>query len=217
MSISLCITSYSQDYSLVYGLLEEFKKQILPPSEIIFYCSDVISVEMPKFLSIKSCNIPIHTIYSSKRTNQATARNISAKISSSEYVMFFDVDDIPHPMKIKITTDILNKTQADFMLHNYHEINESSNIFEQIPLDVDLYPLNEIDKNSTNVVCGDHYIHHAHISVKRSIFEKINFNESMEYYRREDGKFCQDLIINGYSGVYCPIKLVNYTPSYLRK
>ena len=217
MSISLCITSYNKDYSLVYGLLEEFQKQVSPPSEIIFYCSGITNVEMPKFLSIRSYTIPIHTIYSSKRTNQATARNICAKIADSDYVMFFDVDDIPHPMKINITTDVLNKTQADFMLHNYHEINESSNLFEEIPSNIDLYPLNEIDKNSTNVVCGDHYIHHAHIAVKRSIFGKINFNESMEYYRKEDGKFCQDLITNGYSGVYCPIKLVNYTPSYLRK
>ena len=41
-------------------------------------------------------------------------------------------------------------------------------------------------------------------------FKKIQFKESNEYNRREDGKFCQELIIGGYSGLYCPIKLINY-------
>ena len=46
MSISLCITSYDQDYSLVYNLLEELQKQETPPSEIIFYCSGIQSSEV---------------------------------------------------------------------------------------------------------------------------------------------------------------------------
>ena len=103
MSISLCITSYDQDYSLVYNLLEEFQKQEMSPSEIVFYCSGIQIIDMPNALSIKGNQVPILTVFSSRRTNAATARNICSKIAGSEYIMFFDVDDIPHPMKIRIT------------------------------------------------------------------------------------------------------------------
>jgi glycosyltransferase involved in cell wall biosynthesis len=211
MSISLCITSYNKDYSLIYSLLDEFKKQTFPPKEIIFYCSGVDGVNVPNSIFINSNEIPIYTVFSLKRTNQAMARNICSSVASSNYIMFFDVDDIPHPMKLEITSNILNKTtNIDFLLHNYNQMHHRSNSFENIEQDLDCYPINEIDKNSTNVICGDHYIHHAHITVKKSVFEKIKFNESTDYYRREDGKFCQDLVLNGYSGIYYPAKLVNY-------
>lgn len=214
MSISLCITSYDQDYSLVYNLLEELQKQETPPSEIIFYCSGIQSseviIDIPNILHINEHQVAIFSIFIPKRTNQAIARNICSKIASSEYVMFFDVDDIPHPMKIRITEDIIKRTNIDFIVHNYHQTNRSSNIFDDIPISFDTYPVTEIDKNSTNIICEDYPIHHSHISVKREIFKKIQFKESNEYNRREDGKFCQELIIGGYSGLYCPIKLINY-------
>ena len=212
MSISLCITSYDQDYSLVYNLLEEFQKQEMSPSEIVFYCSGIQIIDMPNALSIKGNQVPILTVFSSRRTNAATARNICSKIAGSEYIMFFDVDDIPHPMKIHITENIIKRTNVDFIVHNYHQINHSSNFFDDAPTDFETYPITEIDKNSTNIICGDYPIHHSHITVKREIFKKITFNESDQYCIRggEDGKFCQDLVTNGYSGLYCPIKLINY-------
>lgn len=210
MSISLCITSYNEDYSLIYNLLEEVQKQEALPAEIIFYCSGMQSVDISNVLAIKGQLVPIRTVFSSKKTNQATARNICSKIASSEYVMFFDVDDIPHPMKIYITRDVIRRTNIDFFVHDYHQVKHSNNFFEDLPKNFKTFPITEIDKGSTNIKCGDFPIHHSHVTVKKKVFEKIEFNETDQYYRREDGKFLQDLVISGYSGLYCPIKLVNY-------
>jgi len=40
--------------------------------------------------------------------------------------------------------------------------------------------------------------------------ETINFNETPEYYRSEDGKFCQDLFDAGVKIYYLNQKLVYY-------
>jgi hypothetical protein len=210
MSISVCITSYDQDYTLIYSLLDEFKKQTVPPKEIIFYCSGINEINIPNSIIINNKEIPIYTIVSLKRTTQAIARNVCSSVASSDYIMFFDVDDIPNPIKIEITNNIIQKTNCNFLLHNYKLYNFRSNYFQESNMVDDTYTIDEIDKNSTNVICGSYPIHHSHITIKKSIFQKIKFNESLEYYRKEDGKFCQDLILNGYTGVYSPIPLVNY-------
>jgi hypothetical protein len=213
MTISLCIISYDKDYHLIYDLLEEFKKQTIPPSEIIFYCSGIEFVKnIPDYINISSQKIPIYTIFSKKRTNQAKARNICSKTAFADYIMFFDIDDIPHPMKIEITEQILlNNKNTKFLLHNYNQVSSKQYVSHDIiGDDVEIYPIDTIDEKSTNVVCGNHPIHHAHITIDYEIASNLFFNESMEFYRKEDSKFCQDLVINRYDGLYCPLKLVNY-------
>ena len=54
-------------------------------------------------------------------------------------------------------------------------------------------------------------IHHAHVAVKKGFLETIRFNESPEYYRVEDGKFCQDLLDAGVNIYYLNQPLVYYT------
>jgi cellulose synthase/poly-beta-1,6-N-acetylglucosamine synthase-like glycosyltransferase len=213
MSLSLCITAYDQDYKLIYNLLTEFAKQTKAPSEIVFYCSGKKFVEdIPSDIKINNVSVPIITIFNSKRTNQARARNICSKVAIADYVMFFDVDDIPHPMKIELAEKILlQNKEFKFFLHNYNQTQNYINLInDEIPQSMQLFPITEIDKNSTNVLCGNYPIHHAHITVEYQVLQKISFNESLSYYRKEDGKFCQDLILNGYQGLYCPHKLVHY-------
>lgn len=213
MSLSLCITAYDQDYKLIYNLLKEFTKQTKAPSEIVFYCSGKNFIDnIPSHIRINNANVPIITVFSSKRTNQARARNICSKIAFADYVMFFDIDDIPHPMKIELSEDILsNNKEHKFFVHNYNQTKNYDNLInDNIPDEIQLFPVTEIDKNSTNILCGDYPIHHAHITVDYEVLQKNYFNESMLYYRKEDGKFCQDLILKGHSGIYCPSKLVHY-------
>lgn len=216
-NISLCIISYDKDYTLIFNLLEEFQKQTLAPKEIIFYCSGVDCVStMPEFITINHIDVPIYTIFNKQRTNQAKARNIVSSMTNGEYVMFFDVDDLPNPSKIEITQKILSDhPDTDFVLHNYHQIivslGQKSNISEPIKFEkLDLFPIDQIDPLSTNVVCKNYHIHHAHVTVRKSILDKIKFNDNIEYYRKEDGKFCQDLVKNNYKGLYCPLELVDY-------
>lgn len=212
MKTSFCITSYDKDFYLLFDLLETLKQQTAAPDEIIIYISGIPELDLPNQISINKYVIPIYTIFSHKRTIQSIARNICAKIASHDIIIFFDVDDEPHPQKIEITHQLFDRYNPDFLLHNYIP----SHIRKQpsfTPIDnqnIIIHTNLTINTKNTNVNCFDMPIHHAHIAVKKEVFDKVSFNETIELYRREDGKFCQDLIANKYKGIYCEKQLVRY-------
>lgn len=212
MKLSFCITSFDQDCYLIPSLLDILASQSMAPHEIVIYVSGVSKLELPKQLTIGSQTIPVYTIYSYKRTMQSIARNICSKVASGDIVIFFDVDDEPHPQKIEITHLLFNTYNIDFVLHSY----VSSYIRKQPKFS--LIDINSIetktnlvcDNHSTNLVCDNMPIHHAHIAVNKRVFDTVSFNEKPQFYRQEDGKFCQDLLRNHYKGIYCPKPLVRY-------
>lgn len=210
MTFSLCITCYDLDFYLLDGLLEQFKNQTDTPDEIIISSSGIKNHSLKKYknLQINDKNIPIKIANQEQRCVQSVARNAGASMSESDYIMFFDVDDIPHPQKIEFCKHHIQG--YDFLLHNY-QINNPK--FENIkPSNIDTYHNFNIDPTCTNLIINKNLpIHHAHITVKALIFEALKFDESEFYYRKEDGKFCQDLVRNEYRGIFLNIPLVSYT------
>jgi glycosyltransferase involved in cell wall biosynthesis len=212
-TISLCITAFDQDYNLIPYLLEQFKEQTVAPTEIILYISGINSLDLPNKLSIKNTDIPINTIFSSKRTIQSIARNVCSSIASQDIVIFFDVDDLPHPQKIEATKHIFNKYNPDFLVHSYiQSYNRELTNFTNININnINIKTNLALNNKNTNLMCEDLPIHHAHIAVKKTVFSNVRFNESPKFYRTEDGKFCQDLLLNNYNGAYYTEPLVQYT------
>jgi glycosyltransferase involved in cell wall biosynthesis len=209
-NISLCITTYDRDIKLLEPLLNKLSEQTAAPFEIIVYTSGFDGLRLSSSISICGEKVPMYSIDSSKRTMQSIARNVCASIASGDIIMFFDVDDYPHHQKVEITKHIFNKYSPDFFLHNYSEsrvVLDSNIDLSSLTVEPNL----SINPNNTNIVCANHNIHHAHISVKKSIFDKVKYNESPLFYRKEDGKFCQDLLKNNYRGLYSPEILVEYT------
>lgn len=206
-NITVCITTYIKDLHLLNPLLDKFKDQTYCPHEILVYASGASKIDSPPQIKIYNSNIPVSTVCSSKRTMQSIARNICASIASGNILLFFDVDDIPHNQKLEITKYMFDKYNPDFFLHNYTNKVDNQVINKN---NIEVKQNIEINTNNTNLHCDGFPIHHAHIAVKKSVFDKVRFNESLSYYRKEDGKFCQDLISNNYCGIYTPLKLVEY-------
>lgn len=212
MKISFCITAYDQDCYLLSNLLDMLVSQTASPDEIIIYISGISKLDLPKRIFINTKSVPIYAFYSLKRTMQSVARNICSKIASGDILIFFDVDDEPHPQKIEITQLLFNRQHAEFLLHNYipspirNQPKFSTIDQNSIEARTDLIA----DNQSTNLICGNMPIHHAHIAVKRKVFDTVSFNEDPRFYRKEDGKFCQDLLLYNYKGIYCPETLVRY-------
>lgn len=211
-SLSLCITCCDLDFHLLENLLNHFNHQSLKPNEIIISCSGLNDTFFLKMMNtyknilngidLKYYNNPIRHI-------QSIARNIAAKISNFENLIFFDVDDIPHPDKLKITTDVIDNFKLDAVLHNYCNNKcdfPSKNYFNVFTKFIK-------NPKNTNLIVFENEdlpIHHSHILCKKYIFEKIKFNESIEFYRKEDGKFCQDILDNSYKIGYIDLPLVIY-------
>ena len=52
--------------------------------------------------------------------------------------------------------------------------------------------------------------HHAHISLRKEIFQKIKYNENQEFLYREDSIYVKDLVNNGNKISYISNKLSQY-------
>ena len=213
MKLSFCITCYDGDYILLERLLLALQKQTVAPDELIVYSSgfdDEIFLKT-EHIKIAGKNIEIKYINSLERTIQSIARNVCASFASGNIIIFFDVDDIPHFQKIEITKNLFNQHDPDFIVHSYSVKGIDDSFIDQsksiIKKDLVFSPCN------TNIYSKsyDSMVHHAHIAVKKKCFEKVKFNESYDFYRKEDGKFCQDLLTNKFKGLYIDEKLVFYT------
>ena len=213
MKLSFCITCYNGDYFLLDRLFDVLKNQTQAPDELIVYSSgfDDELYFKTKYLDIADKKIYITYINSKQRTIQSIARNICASVASGDIIVFFDIDDIPHFQKIEITKNLFSIHSPDFVVHSYSTVNLINN-----PIDISKSLIKTdlaIDQSCTNIYSKSYeaLVHHAHIAVKRKCFQKVKFNESFEFYRKEDGKFCQDLISNNFNGLYIDEKLVFYT------
>ena len=213
MNLSFCITCYDGDYTLLDRLFINLQKQSVAPDELIVYSSGIDDELYFKteYLEIAGKKIAIKYVNSLQRTIQSIARNICAHFASGDVVLFFDVDDLAHFQKIEITKKLFNTHNPDFIVHSYSTINTED---RAIDLSKSIIKKDLVfNSSNTNIYSKsyDSMVHHAHIAVKRKCFEKVKFNESYEFYRKEDGKFCQDLLINNFEGLYIDEKLVFYT------
>lgn len=211
-TLCLCITCYDLDFYLLDGLLEQFKKQTVAPDEIVISSSGISDESLDKYKNVKINQeiINLKITNNRKRHVQSVARNAGASICESEYIMFFDVDDIPHPQKIEFCKYYIQG--YDFLLHNYQINNSKFETFK--PLNICTYHNFRINPHCTNLMIDNNFaICHGHLTVKSKIFESLKYQQ-LSFGRKEigeDGKFCQDLVSNGYNGIFLNIPLISYS------
>ena len=196
MKLSLCITFYDQDVHLLPSLLKEFERQTVKADEIIIVGNGLY----------ENVNFDKAVLFE-KRQMQSISRNDGIKVFTGDAIMFFDVDDIPHPQKIEITKKAL-ENNIDAFVHNYNILNNKFETYLDDGL-IDGFFTNS-NENTNIIHTSGLPVHHSHIAVKRYCLDKVRFNESISFYRCEDGKFCQDLISNNFEIGYSSHKLVNY-------
>ena len=142
--------------------------------------------------------------------------------------MNLDCDDFSHCRKVEIMYYIIqNNPGIDLICHNYILDNVPCSKTLNFNIDINnLKTYNDVEKykvdtqnmlinkpTCTNIVIENKWIHHAHI-----VFNKdagIRFNETKEYFKREDGKLCQEFLFNDKIILYLDEKLTLYKPNEL--
>mgnify|MGYP003657740285 CR=1 FL=1 len=211
-TLSLCITCCDLDFHLVDGLLTEFKKQSEAPDEIIISSSGLSETRLQKntFININNRQVPVINENKAHREVQAKARNRGGSRSSKDLVMFFDVDDTPHPQKIEVTKQIFEENEVDALIHDYCFVRNFTPIN-----DFSLFFDFEKNPTCTNVEIknenSSHKIHHSHLTCTSELFKNIKFMEDFSFYRKEDGKFCQDIIDSNFKLCFVDKELVYYS------
>lgn len=208
MTISICITCWHKDFRFLNRATKALAQQTVLPDQFIISSSTLLPEQIasiPKFIA----DVPVSTINSTLPLYAGGARNQVIHKNTSDIIVFFDIDDIPHPQKVEITKDCFNSKSVDAFVHNFSRGNP---------------PFNTINKYEyTDIIDtmgiylkppgrGAAEVHHGHIAIKRDVLDTASYNEKQR--RGQDSVFASQLVRKyKYKVRYSPEKLINYIPS----
>jgi hypothetical protein len=132
--------------------------------------------------------------------NGAQNRNIAARKLNTDIISFFDVDDIPHIKRISYIKHAFNNGSSvcvhnylkssdrnfDFPVSNIGQLDYHHKTINSKSVDC-LYPICVSSKQ--NYACG-------HISIRRDIFKKFQFDESKQFRNETDARYATRLVEN---------------------
>ena len=196
-SVSLIITAYPPHFKYLGGLIKNIENGIVQPDEIIISASETSEAKLSQFIQKNKLNIRI--IPTELKQNASQNRNRAIKVANSDYIMIADGDDLVHNRKLEICVKIFKQNpNIQLLLHNYDIFStdwesDKKLIFNENDSKSQIKQIHEKEPNHTNLI-GEFPLHHAHVMFKRSIWPTIQYNEDVRYARREDGKFCQDIL-----------------------
>jgi glycosyltransferase involved in cell wall biosynthesis len=165
----------------------------------------------------------LKVVVTNEQKNAAQNRNIATRNCDTDIISYIDADDEMHPQRLEIIKCIMEETNADVAFHNFIKPDETS--LEWKPITDIRMVVNHVFK--TNYSEGvDVYgyppfsIHHSQTSIRRYIFDRVQYNEGRESERNpgqincegnEDSRFCADiLLIPNIQTVYVYEKLTRY-------
>jgi len=208
--IGVAIPCYVNHFNLLPSLIENISKSTLRPDHIAVSCS---SWTHDNRTDTVYDGIPVSIQYSTKRLNQAANRNIAGSMLNTQLISFIDADDLMHPSRLEYVVRAFQSGPYHAIYHNYsHEPNTSySNPFESEDYKLVSEPIISNPNTVGILVQNSEYpIHHAHVTVRRDVFNRFKFDERWEVYRMEDSLYGKTLVENGVSVGYLANKLTRY-------
>jgi GT2 family glycosyltransferase len=217
MKIGVAIPCYYGHIQRLYDLLESIEKQTVLPDKVVVSSSSTSELKCDKIYSF-----PLEVIITENKQNASKNRNIAAsKLTDMDYITFIDADDIMHPQRIEFLLIGFQRYDSDIILHNYFEPTTGNieDFFENIK-EINIRNHTLIQSWSGCITHINNYsdivdkIHHSQVTVKREIFEQIQFPEEEEFNRKEDCIFCYRVFsLPNIKHAYIKNELSYYNPS----
>jgi len=207
-SIGIAIPCYRPHLAVLPRLLDSISKQSFLPKEVVVSCSSTKDSD-PK-PTFPEYPFEFKILYHSGRKNAAENRNIAADILTTDYIGFFDADDIMVPRRLEIIQGAIAEG-ADFIAHSY-----SQNTRDLLrPITSISTAINVLVQNkSVSGLTGPRgSIHHSQPTVHRRIFQQCRQPEESSCERSEDSVFCYNAIVFSHKNAYIPAALSIYLPA----
>jgi len=223
MKIGVGIPAYSGHIGPLFNLLDSIQNQTILPDKVVVSCSSTKKSDFDIYTEKLKCyTFFLQIITNEEKMCTAQNRNIAASnLSDVDYITFIDADDIMHPQRIEILLNVFKDHDSDIVLHNYSEFtNHDNNIFKKIESNNINARINSLEQcysgciRHKNFISDNDKIHHGHVSIKQTIFNKIRFPEEPEFYRKEDCVFCHRVFsLSNVKNSYIVDELSYYKPS----
>ena len=197
-NVSLCIPCIPRDKEKLLRLMESVNIQINKPMEVIIslsgekYTNDSFKNKLEKIATV-----PVIIIYNSDLKNASENRNIASNYANGDIISYFDADDIMNKNRIKRIVELFKKYDCNAVLHSFEstlDINKNSKYEIRIYDGKYMYNLSKEINTPFLHIDNEHLICHGHVSIKKSVFDNIQFDTSEQYKRSEDSKFVRDIL-----------------------
>lgn len=209
MTIGIAIPTFSGHLFHLKKLLTRISESSVLPNQVSVSISsledDIVLDEYPFELIVTK---------TSERKNPCENRNIAASKLTTDIISFIDGDDIPHVKRIEYLLEAFNMG-AHAIVHNYNQDSNSDSEWYNSNLEPVNYLHEYVDtifdhcafaQNSTN-----HQDYHcAHITVKKEIFDRFQYDELIGWVVGEDAEYTRRLVNNDIKISYVFNKLSQY-------
>ena len=128
-------------------------------------------------------------------------------------ITFFDADDVMHPQRIEFIEQAF-WGGADIVLHNFEIAKNQFALYDSC--NISYNSLRQCESGCIrHTIWNSHdLIHHAQVSIKREIFEQVQFDEGPSGIGKEDCMFCWSAFAcPNVTNAYISNKLSLYVPS----
>lgn len=169
--------------------LDSIERQTVKPSYAIVVCSSSKDEDIPE--GYKEYSFPLGIVTREDERNQAENRNQGSAMIGTDFISFFDADDVMHPQRLEIVRKSI--ANADILLHGFQV---DAPIFSHIQTPTVF--ANQLIRGPTGCAVftpnWNAPIHHSQVTVRATVMENVRFREEPEFKRREDSLFCGDVL-----------------------
>lgn len=207
MKISVVIPCYIGHVNELLRLLSSLESQTRLPDEVVISCSST-----KEFIELREYKFPVKLYIHEEYKNAAQNRNIATLHidKDTDIICFFDADDLMCNQRLEVidyifTTSSSCSRECDIVLHNFiSNITSTSEINDFLSKQLNI---NEYDIIYDNLIsypsrCATHIkkygdmgiIHHSQVSIRKYLFDKVQFLEDDHIKGKEDCFFCSDIL-----------------------
>ena len=178
MSLGVAIPTYIKHVSFLQPLLDNITTSTVKPDTISVSCS---SVHVNKDVEFEVNSVPVIVQYSTETLNPSQNRNKAASRLNTDLISFIDGDDLMHPRRLEFVKNVfLDHPEVEAVYHGYDHKDLSQ---KDVPFEVVETPhlfLNQVvaNPNFVGISLGDYHIHHAHVTLRKSVFDRFQFDEN---------------------------------------
>jgi len=213
LTIGVAIPCYKGHIEVLRYLLDSIEAQTRKPDKVVVSCSSSEVSDIPS--SYFQYSFPLSIFTCSEKKNVSQNRNFATSKLETDIVSFIDADDIMHPQRLEVVEQCFLQYNVQILLHFYEtNLRRPFKQYQNFPIECNklfVCPWRSIQHN--NYPRAD-IIHNGQASVRRAVFDRVQFQEGPEFIGREDTFFVGDiLLIYPGQNAYCSLSLSKYNPS----
>lgn len=212
MSVTVCIPSCGKHLHHLRKCLDSIEAQTVKPAKVIVSCSSTI------FSSLRydSYSFPVVMLMTTEPKNAGENRNRAVDQADTEFITMIDVDDTMHHERIEFILQAFSKP-CDIVLHAFTWGPVSTGCLNPFIFydGLETAPTGCTMVKGSRPVLETIPIQHAHVSFRRSIFNRVRFPEEVEHLLRADSIFCGRVLnLPDVHSAYIANPLTSYIPTF---